>query len=199
MTSSESIDHGNCGFHGKSSHKIVVIDVFKQKKKDDSLLPVTRFQYLMCHLWNIGNHKEEVPELKWKKSTFHFPSTAEIVIISRHFLWFHTIIPLMPGRPGSPGLPGLPSSPFWPWGPRGPTSPFSPLGPFAPCGPRSPLSPPLPGTPVCPGSPETPYQHVKSNITYTKNYVYAGVIWYFWQKNCFLFVCFMHLAFPFLS
>ena len=70
---------------------------------------------------------------------------------------------------------------------------------FAPCGPRSPLSPPLPGTPVCPGSPETPYQHVKTNITYTKNYVYAGVIWYFAHKIYFLFVCFMHLAFPFLS
>lgn len=44
------MDHGNCGFRGKRSHKLVV---FKQEKKDDSLLPVIRFQYLMCHFQNI--------------------------------------------------------------------------------------------------------------------------------------------------
>lgn len=45
---------------------------FLNRKKDDSLLPVIRFQYLICFIFKTQvNHTEEVPELKRKKTTFY--------------------------------------------------------------------------------------------------------------------------------
>lgn len=46
--------------------------LFLNRKKDNSLLPVIRFQYLICVIFKTQvNHAKEVPELKRKKTTFY--------------------------------------------------------------------------------------------------------------------------------